>query len=197
MAARRYRYGAGKRRNRKRKKRKPLPPRSGWTLRELAALTQVAPRTIGDYVRRGLLTGPEFHGRATRYQREHILRLLAIKAAKAEGAAGLTAVKLRLETMGTAQLETWLLGRGLQPAVAKALNVGAAVATPANAGGLPAQVEPEMWQRIVLLPGLELSKRSGAGPLATDVANALFKHFESMVRQGLSAATPASTDEVK
>lgn len=61
------------------RKRKPRrPPGPGWSISQLEALTSMTRRTIADYVRRGLLIAPDFRGTATRYQRVHLLRLVAI-----------------------------------------------------------------------------------------------------------------------
>jgi DNA-binding transcriptional MerR regulator len=50
-----------------------------WKLDELAREAGVSPRTVRYYVQRGLLAAPEFRGRDTAYDEEHLLRLRAIK----------------------------------------------------------------------------------------------------------------------
>jgi DNA-binding transcriptional MerR regulator len=59
--------------------------KSTWTLAELAADTEVAPRTIRYYIARGLLVGPDTAGRGAVYSRHHLERLLEIKRLQAGG----------------------------------------------------------------------------------------------------------------
>jgi DNA-binding transcriptional MerR regulator len=50
-----------------------------FKLDELAAAARVSGRTVRYYVQRGLLPAPQFRGRDTAYDEEHLLRLRAIR----------------------------------------------------------------------------------------------------------------------
>jgi DNA-binding transcriptional MerR regulator len=50
-----------------------------FKLDELAAAAGVSGRTVRYYVQRGLLPAPQFRGRDTAYDEEHLLRLQAIR----------------------------------------------------------------------------------------------------------------------
>jgi DNA-binding transcriptional MerR regulator len=160
-----------------RRKRKPRrPPGPGLTIAELERLTLVPRRSVADYVRRGLLVAPEFRGTATRYQREHLLRLLGIRLLKAEGVTSLKQIHARLQTMGSQELESWVLARPLRSEVAQVLGASRPQRTvtserPAIAAtGGSAAVPRATWQRVEFLPGLELTWREDAGPLVQQLA---------------------------
>jgi DNA-binding transcriptional MerR regulator len=195
-------------------------PLTGWTLAQLAELAQVAPRTIGEYTRRGLMTSPQFRGTATRYQRAHLLRLLAIRGMKNDGTASIKAIKLRLETMGQAELERWVLSRPLEPHVASALSTTTeprsndgrspderstderstdgtnGTTLPGLLGGsanAPSKAPLEVWRCVQLMPGLELSLRADAAPVVRQVAAHLYNHLERLIADAL--AKPQSAAE--
>ena len=78
-------------------------PKTGWVMAELAALTGLRPRTIRYYVDHGVLERPEFRGTATRYQRTHLLRLLAIQRLRREGVPNLAVIKQPIDAAGEAE----------------------------------------------------------------------------------------------
>jgi len=59
--------------------------KSTWTLAELAADSEVTPRTIRYYIARGLLDGPDTAGRGAAYSRRHLERLVEIKRLQVDG----------------------------------------------------------------------------------------------------------------
>jgi DNA-binding transcriptional MerR regulator len=201
----RRRSARTKARAKRRKRLRPQTPPSGLKLSQLAALVQVAPRTIAEYLRRGLLTAPEFRGTSTRYQRDHLLRLLAIRRLKSEGLRGSTNIKRRLEAMGQGELERWVLSWDLAPEVFAALGVipnqtskGAPAASDlaARAGGLldgavGDKAPLETWRCVQLMPGLELSLRADAAPVVRSVASHLYTHLERLILEALSGSAPA------
>lgn len=165
---------------------RPLP-KGGWTLVELAALAEISPRTITEYLGKGLLTSPEFRGVATRYQREHLLRLMAIREAKLGGERSLKAIKLKLETMGSREIELWLGARDLPNEAAAALEL--ARPDPQAAAGSVAAPAPltQTWKTLELMPGLELSLRADSGPVVQKVANYLYHHVARLIEQAVSS----------
>jgi len=116
--------------------------------------TGITARAIRFYISRGLLPPPEFRGNATRYGREHFLRLLAIRKFRREDRMGLEAIRRRLDSLDPAALEQFAPPA---PAVAQTATAGL-VAPPA------ATYKRESWERLALLPGLELLVPSGREP---------------------------------
>lgn len=105
---------------RQHRQRRP-PPKEGFTVRELAKLSGVAAITIKSYVRRGLLGRVKFYGAATRYPREHLLRLLAIRLCQFQGLRHLDEIRRTLDASGPGEMERWVLGYPLPPATLTAL----------------------------------------------------------------------------
>ena len=112
-----------------RRSRQPAPPpATGWLRSELARLLRVSPPTIAKYIRGGLLPRAQFRGSATRYQRVHVLRLLAVRHLRADGVVELVKIKAVLSRMTAEQLEAWVLSRPNSPEMIRALQVPAAEA---------------------------------------------------------------------
>src|SRR5262249_11557174 len=135
------------------------PPPTGLLARELAAQVGVTIRTIRYYVAQKLLPRPQLRGTQTRYSREHLLRLLAIQAMQRDGLR-LPAIRAKLNACDAAALEQY----APKPTVAErsAAGTDAAVTLFAPAARTYAS---ETWERIALLPGLELFVRADASPL--------------------------------
>ena len=171
-----------------RQRRKTRPPKTGWLISELAALTGRPARTIRFYVEQGLLERPPFYGTATRYGRPHLLRLLGIERLKREGLRSLPLIKQRLDAAGEAELLAAVAARPPSAAVAVALGLAdpnASSASNPREGALPiargaeanASVAPgELWRRILLLPGLELLLADDASPAVRHVAMQVQAH---------------------
>jgi len=68
----------------------------GMTITELADRVGMTPRNIRSYQSRGLLFGPEIHGRVAHYSGTHVARLLLIESLQSEGFS-LAAVKRLLD----------------------------------------------------------------------------------------------------
>lgn len=204
MARKRIRYQVDRRRRRKR-----VPaPKVGWLLKEVCPLVGVAPRTVREYQRLGLVTRPVFRGRATRYQRPQLIRLLAIKLLRIEqGRTSSNAMRAHLERFNPAELEAWVLARPISARVREALTHGAlrpdavtgmavaAVAqTPSVGSALmsqPPAVSPSPeraneWQHSALLPGLLLSIRGDAGAAARKVFEHLQSEFRAFIERSIA-----------
>src|SRR5689334_13899957 len=115
-----------------------------YTVEQVAKAAGITPRTVRNYAAAGVFDPPRFRGPATRYKRKHLERLRAIQALRKQG--------MRLETI-KARFEA-------DEAARAAAKLAAAEAAAAKAVALPA----EAWERVTLVPGLELhvSSRSGA-----------------------------------
>ncbi|HLM74968.1 MAG TPA: helix-turn-helix domain-containing protein [Polyangiaceae bacterium] len=177
---------------------------TSYKIDELAREAQVSPRTIRYYVQRGLLPAPAFHGRDTTYDRSHLLRLQVIKKLQ-EGHLPLDEIQARIGAASEKDLERILVSAG----------VAAGAAAPKGAGsrGGPyrssAPQDPptdtdtntntntntntknagsgalERWDRIHLMPGLELHVRSDAGADAMRAA----LEIQSQYGQGSSRSS--------
>lgn len=136
---------------------------------ELARLTEISPRKLRNYLEHRLIVPSEFRGTATRYQRRELLRALAVARLRAETGATLAEIKRKLDVLGDRELEAWLATKPLPPAAAALLHV----ATPADATP-PSPAGPlhgaSTWQRVSLLPGLELMIAADASPLVLRAA---------------------------
>ncbi len=139
MARKRWAYTRIRDRGRVRRRR-PLP-KTGWQKPELSRLTQIPGRRITDYVQRGLLPSPEFRGTATRYQRVHLIRLLAIERLMGMGVRRLDEVRRHLNSATLVELEAWLRRMPLRPDVLQALDAqGAPTDGAVGAGAASARV---------------------------------------------------------
>src|SRR5262249_8680963 len=92
----------------------PAKPKTGWTVSQLASLVGVSPLTLRLYLKSGVLPRPAFKGAATRYQRPHLLRLVAARRLMAAQKQTLAAVYARLQALSAAELEA-LATNGLPP----------------------------------------------------------------------------------
>jgi len=150
--------------------------------------TGITARAIRFYISRGLLPPPEFRGNATRYGREHFLRLLAIRKFRREDRMGLEAIRRRLDSLDPAALEQFAPPA---PAVAQTATAGL-VAPPA------ATYKRESWERLALLPGLELLVRADASPLVRRLVQEIHDHCvgpRGATAGGVAVASAGETRE--
>jgi DNA-binding transcriptional MerR regulator len=129
----------------------PSPPEESYTIDQIAHATGLTPRTIRHWTARGLLEPPPFHAAATRYGRDHLTRLRAIQALREQNFR-LDAIRARLDT------------------------------PPAPAPQAPARPPPpkyplERWERIVLVPGVELHVNAAGGPMLRRMAEEIFAAY--------------------
>jgi DNA-binding transcriptional MerR regulator len=141
-----------------------------YKLDELARAADVAARTIRYYVQRGLIPAPAFHGKDTTYGPEHLARLRAIKRLQ-QAHLPLDAIQARLAAATDAELsriaEAEVVELALPPAEPPSLPRRGRAA-PADEPARAADVS--RWERIELLPGLELHVREGASAEARKLA---------------------------
>jgi DNA-binding transcriptional MerR regulator len=195
LARRRYHRLPDRRRNRVRRP----PPREGFLVRDLARLAGVAVPTLKRYVKYGLLAPVPFYGTATRYPRDYLVRVLALRYWRAAGSKTLAELRRRLDGVTWAEMESWVLSHPLAADTAAELRKMPSSAAPAK-GVQPAQISAatpassslegadallqvasEAWQRLTLMPGLELHLKADAAPLTRSLATRLCKAFASFV----------------
>lgn len=139
---------------------KPSPPAESYTIDQIAEATGLTPRTIRHWTARGVLEPPPFHAAATRYGRDHLARLRAIQQLRGQGIL-LDEIRARLDAP--------------QP-----VTPSAPVRPP------PPKYPAERWERIVLVPGVELHVNTAGGPMLRRMAEEIFAHYG-----------PAPADEVE
>lgn len=169
----------------------PKPPRSTtkptattpsetYSIGEIEKLTRVTRRNLVNWVNRGLVASPEFRGAQTRWGRLHLARILAIKKMRGDY-YGLDDIKNRLDKLTTDEIERFA---GLAPADAPAATPAKAAAPASQAprpidaasfGKIVPSYPHERWERIELLPGMELHVRDE--PLLRRVAQLVFDQF--------------------
>jgi DNA-binding transcriptional MerR regulator len=167
-------------------------PKPGWLIGQLADMCGVSIRTLRYYVQLDLLEPSEFRGNITRYQRRELLRLVGVLRLQAETRLTLIDIKRKLHDMDESQLENWLRTGAMPPLAADALGIAIATPTAVQAHNVPASVEltqdtsgqlqgsgdkAEAWQRIHLLPGLELMVSADASPIALRVAQRIWADY--------------------
>jgi DNA-binding transcriptional MerR regulator len=164
-----------------RKRRRPPRAKAklrldGYTAAELGAKVGVSARTIRFYTAQRLLPAPEFRGAATRYLREHLVHLAAIRFLQRERRASLDAIRRQLEPLGAGELEQLAAGLlpELRPPAPAAASQGAQGAHTA-----PLLVLGDTWQRWTIAPGLEIHLHAGASAEVRVLAERLVRPRES------------------
>ena len=139
----------------------PLSPRpeESYTIDQIGLATGLTPRTIRHWTARGLLEPPPFHAAATRYSRDHLTRLRAIQALRKQNIL-LDTIRARLDAPPPAPEQ-------------------------APARPPPPKYPAERWERIVLVPGVELHVNTAGGPMLRRMAEEIF-----------AAYGPAPTEDV-
>lgn len=187
---------------------KTKAPRRGWLLAELSALTGLGKRTLRHYLECGVLPPPDFRGVATRYQRVHLLRLVALMHWQKTQELSLGEIKRRLDAVPAAELEAFVWQLPLSEPLLALLHQSdpfggsrpppeLAQAKPLpdpDAKAAPLGVEPPLrggalWCRIPLLPGLELLLDTGASPVVMRLAREVQAQFAGRPVAELQAQT--------
>jgi DNA-binding transcriptional MerR regulator len=125
----------------------------------LMAKTGMSNRTIYAWVRAGLLPRPTSTGRGVRYDDAFIERATTIR-------------RLRREGLNFDQIRRRLATPPAQPAPP---------APPTAPAGLPS----ERWERLTLVPGLELSYRTDGGPVLRRLAAEIWQQFGAGAGDGI------------
>jgi DNA-binding transcriptional MerR regulator len=134
-----------------------------FKLEELAQAAGVSPRTVRYYVQRGLLPAPQFRGRDTAYDEDHLIRLKAIRRLQ-ERFLPLDAIQAELARLGAKELEA-LAGGQEPPPRPRPHPIPAP--PPYRT---PPRVRAEGWRRWELAPGVELHVSDRAGVTIDDDA---------------------------
>ncbi len=184
-----------------RKYRRPETPAptNGWVRSELAQLTGLRESVVHYYINRHIIRPIARRGTVSRYSRRDLMRLLGVMRLKKEDEeTTLAQQKQKLDAMSDEQLERWLCEGAVPPAAAAALGFPTTVlsaqgmhqsaptllaiattsASAADAAtGDIGRTTVEHWQRVALLPGLELMVRSDAQDVARFAAQRICAEF--------------------
>ena len=129
----------------------PAPRQESYTIEQIAQAAGLTARTIRYWTARGLLEAPPFRAAATRYGREHLTRLRAIRQLREQNVL-LDDIRARLDAP--------------QPPAAQ---------TPVRPP--PPTYPLERWERIVLVPGVELHVNAAGGPMLRRMAEEIYAAY--------------------
>lgn len=127
-----------------------------FKLEELAKEAGVSPRTVRYYVQRGLLPAPQFRGKDTAYDEEHLLRLRAIRKLQ-DQFLPLDAIQAELARRTTRELEELVSSGSAHPRPLPT------PLPPPYRAPPPHATRAERWTRWELAPGVELHVSDRAG----------------------------------
>jgi DNA-binding transcriptional MerR regulator len=134
-----------------------------YTMEELTSITGVTPRTLRYWSARGWVPAPVFRGRGTRYSREQLVRAAAVATLRRQGIT-FAEIRRRLATATLSDLEAFVPPPPVAPVVEP----------PPPA---PVNYPARTWQRITLVPGLELHVDLAGGPVLQRLAQAIHDHY--------------------
>jgi hypothetical protein len=153
-------------------------PKTGWTLVELARMTATRERLLKSWLEVEIVPRPPFRGVATRYGRQQLVWVLAVRRMRATNPAPLRTIKERLVAMSGEQVEAMAREACPPGAAAEALGLAPA-ANPGVAAPHASRLDAELpaggpgvgrWTRFELGLGLELCVRDDASPEIRAVA---------------------------
>lgn len=154
----------------------------GMTARQLAARCGVSVRAVRFYVAERVLPAPKFRGRATRYGQEHLLRLAALRCLQRDKRLSLPIIRRHLEQVDRAELER--LAVAFMPELAPApLPTAEPAAEASTTQAPPVGNVHDSWQRILLLPGLELHLHCAASSDVRSLAREIIDRLSGAVLQ--------------
>jgi DNA-binding transcriptional MerR regulator len=161
----------------------------GYSLSQLVRAAGVTERTVRYYVERRVLPGPELRGFRTTYTDEHLVRLQVIRRLRKMERMNLQAIGKRLAGLSAAELRALLPVEPAAGGDGKGAAGAEAAAGGATGKGAAAPYPSERWERVVLLPGLELLVRADGGPILQRLAREIHLHYGAAASS--AAAAPA------
>jgi DNA-binding transcriptional MerR regulator len=172
-----------------------------YSFGELVRAAETTTRTVRYYLERRVLPRAVLHGMHTTYTEEHLLTLKAIRRLRTlerlpldaigKRLAGLSPEALRALAEPAAEGPRGVLTVAVPPALGSApvtqANPERTFAAPSDvaSGALPRGSGGQAWERIELLPGLELHVKSEAGALVQRLAREIREHY------GVAGGSPA------
>jgi DNA-binding transcriptional MerR regulator len=161
-------------------RRKPALP-VGLTVQELALRTHTTPRGIRFYVASGLIDPPQLRGRHTRYSELQAQTIELVQKLQREEGLALEAIRERIVKLTPAEISAMVrpspppapppptpLPEPPSPPVPVALPPPVAEAKP---------LARPSWERLEILPGLEIHVRSDASPHVRSTLREIERQF--------------------
>lgn len=133
------------------------------TLLELAEATGAKPRSLRYWISLGLLPSPRLRGSRTTYGADHLAHARAV-------------VRLREQGLGFGEIRRRLVKASSD----ELARLGAPHPVPLDAPPPPPSpptYPAERWERVVLMPGLELAVRADAAPVLRRIAQDIYSHY--------------------
>jgi DNA-binding transcriptional MerR regulator len=131
-----------------------------YALEDLVRLSGYSARGIRHYIQLGLLARPKVAGRATRYSRETLGRLSAIRVWRDKDGLSVPRIKRELRKLEASEVQSWAdeleFPEGPAP-----MSVGALA--PPQIDSPSATLVGDRWVRLPLVPGLDLVLREVTG----------------------------------
>jgi DNA-binding transcriptional MerR regulator len=150
-----------------------------YRMREIIERTNFSPRTVRHYTALGLIPKPVLAGALTRYPRDTLGKLVAIKHWHQVQKLSAVAIKRAIRETPDAQWEAWARKTDPPPPVAPVPVATVAPARTASAGVGADGAQGETWHHVPLMPGLMLLMREGAGELTANVAREIQKRYRA------------------
>lgn len=162
-----------------------------YTLGELVHAAGITVRTARYYLERRVLPAPVMRGMHTTYTDEHLLWLKAIRRLRTVERLQLDAIRKRLSTSSVEEIRALVEAPSVErsgvPTMAIPPAEGSAPATQANpdlSAGVTTRTPGEqvgsggqMWERIELLPGLELHVKKASGALVLRLSQEIRERY--------------------
>lgn len=161
------------------------PSTATYTLRQLSDLTGIGHRRLRKWVAGGALSPTVFRGRSTTYGPRHVLEIHAAHRLLADN---LPLAAIGEQLRGLPDSEVARIGGVAPPSPPPPLppppppphhatQTSPAATTIPPAGPPPPTYPAEQWERVMLLPGLELHVNAAGGPLLRRVADDIYAHY--------------------
>jgi DNA-binding transcriptional MerR regulator len=148
-----------------------------YAIEDLMRLSGYSARGIRHYIQLGLLARPKLAGSATRYSRETLGRLAAIRFWRDKDGVSVRRIKRELRALEPEEVEVW--ANDLDPV--ESADTSPVVEAPAQGQAeapLTAQLESvERWVRVPLVRGLDLVMREGAGAEVVELAREIQQKY--------------------
>ncbi|HEX3773170.1 MAG TPA: MerR family transcriptional regulator [Polyangiaceae bacterium] len=142
---------------------------AGFSAAELGAKVGVSARTVRYYTAQRVLPAAVFRGAATRYLREHLIHLAAIRALQRDQRLSLSAIRKQLESLSIEERER--LAGILLPELAPPSSPSAAAPS--------APAVNDVWYRLAIVPGLEIHCHAATSPEVQALARAIVERVRA------------------
>jgi DNA-binding transcriptional MerR regulator len=145
-----------------------------YSINELQQLTKLSARTVRQYSALNMIPTPKFAGSATRYPRETLGKLLAIRKWRIDDHVATSEIRRALREHDAESWEAWAEEVDPLPKPPAKVVAPAPVTPPA-----PGEALGEKWHHVALMPGLMLLMREGAGEMTASVAREIQKRYRA------------------